>query len=441
MKFLSILIALFVTGMVHAQDNLLQNGPMKGYIDMKETVIWVQTTKPAEVYIKYYPQSSPDESHFSNKVQTNYFQALTAHLYADTLEPGTTYLYEIYVDGQKVKLPYSAEFTTQKNWKWRTDPPAFKFAMGSGAYINEPAYDRLGKPYGGNYEIYEYIADKKPDFFIWLGDNVYMREPDWNTKAGIFHRYTHDRATPEMQRLLATSHHHAILDDHDFGPNDSDRSFWNKNTTEEAFKLFWGNPSYGVGNIKGAITSFNWADCAFFMLDNRYYRTPNYRIEDEKTELGEEQLQWLFDNLVYSRSTFKFVVMGGQFLSNSPMYESYSNHGFESERRRIINFIYKQNIKNVIFLTGDVHFSEITVLKKRGKPTIWDITSSPLNSGPNTKADKQPNTLRIPGSVIMKRNFAVLEVTGKRKKRKLHIAYYDVKGQLLYEYVIKPERY
>ncbi len=440
-KLIFITLSILISLNLFSQKSLIQSGPMKGFIDMKETEIWLQTVKPAEVFIKYHPVGNKKDVHVSNKVTTNYDSGLTAHIFLDTLEPGTQYKYELFINGKKIKLKYPATFTTQKIWKWRTDPPDFKFAMGSGAYINEPAYDRPGKPYGGGYEIYDHIADMHPDFFLWLGDNVYLREPDWNTKAGIYHRYSHDRAIPELRKLLATTHHYAILDDHDFGPNDSDKSFWNKPLTLEAFRDFWANPSNGIDGINGVPTYFNWADCDFFLLDNRTNRDPNKRMKDYKTELGEAQLQWLFDNLVDSYGTFKFIVMGGQFLSTSGMYEAYSNYGFAAERQRIIDFIYKHNIKNVVFLTGDVHFSEISVLKKRGKPTIWDITSSPLNSGPNTNGINQPNSLRVDGSVIMERNVAFLKITGTRKNRKMKITYYNTKGEKLFDYEIVPEKY
>jgi len=274
---------------------------------------------------------------------------------------------------------------------------------------------------------------------IWLGDNIYLREPDWNSKTGIFHRYTHTRSLPEMQAFLASTHNYAILDDHDFGPNDSDRGFWNKNQTLEAFNLFWANPSYGVGNIEGAITSFQWADADFFLLDNRTYRSPNRRKTGERTQLGEEQLQWLVDNLSASYATYKFVVLGGQLLSTSPTYESYSNYGFDDERQRIIDYIYAENIKNVVILSGDVHFSEVSVLREEGRPTIWDITSSPLNSGVNMYAKEKDNKLRITESVIMERNFAEIKLTGPVKERKLNITFYNSDGDIIWEYVINRE--
>ena len=412
---------------------------MPGYSEMKESAIWLQTKNSVTVFARYWPVDQPGEFHFTNTVKTTKERAFTAVLIADTVEPGNRYQYVLYINNTAVDLSYKTFFHTQTLWLWRTDPPAFSFLMGSGAYINEPAYDRPGKPYGDDYRIYNSMAEKQPDFMLWLGDNIYLRQQEWNTKTGLVHRYTHDRSIPELQQFLASTHHYAILDDHDFGPNDSDRGFWNKNQSLNAFELFWANPSYGVGNIEGAITSFQYGDAGFFLLDNRTHRTPDRRTTGEKTQLGEEQLQWLFDNLTSSYARFKFVVIGGQFLSTSGVYESYSNYGFDKERQRIIDFIYKEKIQNVIFLTGDVHFSEVSVLRDEGKPTIWDITSSPLNSGVNTNGINQENTLRIPGSVIMQRNFTQVEFTGSKTERVLIIRYFDSDGNKLWEYRIEPE--
>ncbi len=422
-----------------AQKELLQSGPMVGYSEMLEVAIWAQTKNTASVNITYWNMETPEIRYFTNTVLTEKSKAFTALLIADTLEPGNKYEYELIINDKIVSLPYPTTFKTQPLWKWRTDPPDFSFVMGSGTYVNEEKYDRPGKGYGDGYQIFNSMAKMHPDFMIWLGDNIYLREPDWNSKTGIFHRYTHTRSLPEMQAFLASTHNYAIIDDHDFGPNDSNKSFWNKNQTLEAFDLFWANPSHGVGNIEGAITSFQWGDADFFLLDNRTHRTPNKRKTGKKTQLGEDQIQWLIDNLSESYGSFKFVVMGGQLLSTSPTYESYSNYGFEKERQRIIDYIYAENIKNVVILSGDVHFSEIAVLREEGKPIIWDITSSPLNSGVNIYAEEKDNKHRIPESVIMERNFTKIKLTGVYKERKLNIEYYDSDGNIIWEYVIEQE--
>ncbi len=439
-KLVLLAILFLQTIIITAQKNLLQSGPMIGYSEMKEVMLWVQTNKKSEVYILYYSKSQPEIKHRTNTVITSKDKAYTAHLLADELEPGQVYNYDLFINNEIVKFDYETSFQTLPLWQWRTDPPEINFVTGSGAFINDEKYDRPGKGYGSNYKIYESIADKKPDFMIWLGDNVYLREADWNTKTGIFYRYTHTRSTNEMQRLLATIHHYAIWDDHDFGPNNSDKGFWNKNMTLEAFKLFWANPSYGVGELKGALSYFNWGDCDFFLLDNRYYRDPNKLKTANKTILGKKQLEWLKDALVYSNANFKFVVMGGQFLTPAGLFEVYSNYGFSDERNEIIEFIHSQEIRNVIFLTGDRHHSEISILDRAEKPVIYDITTSPFTSGVATKWENEINQLRIEGSLINDHNFSVFNITGKRKDRILTVTFYDKEGNKIFDYKIKNEK-
>ncbi len=440
MKTTCCLIVLVIPFLLNAQSELINAGPMPGYSEMREVPIWVQTKKEAVINAIYWVNGFPDSVFQTNTVHTEKENAFTAILIADSLEPGFDYTYQLVVNGQKITFPHETIFSTQKIWKWRDDPPDFSFLIGSCAYINETRFDRPGKPYGDKFEIFNAMADHKVNFMIWLGDNIYFREPDWNSWTGIIQRYTHDRAIPELQRFLASTHHYAIWDDHDYGPNNSDRGYWMKNKTLEAFKLFWANPSYGVGDLNGTITFFNYADADFFLLDNRTYRTPDRLNAEHKTQLGKKQLQWIFDNLITSEATFKFVVIGGQFLSTASEYEMYTNYGFDKERQEIIDFIYEYDLTNVIFLTGDVHFSEVSVLEKEGEPTIWDFTVSPLNSGVNIDALELNNSLRIPESVIMERNYAQLQITGPTKQRELQITFYDYNGQELYRYDVKSEK-
>lgn len=439
LKIISIILFIGISENLFAQKELLRSGPMVGYSEMKEVMLWIQTTKTAEVKILYTNLENSKDKHWTNSVITEKDKAFTAHLLADTLKPGQKYSYELYINKIKQKRPYLMQFQTLPIWEWRGDPPIFSFATGSCAYINEKKYDRPGTPYGGDYEIFENIEKKSPDFMVWLGDNIYLREPDWNTRTGIFHRYTHSRAVPELQPLLANVHHYAIWDDHDFGPNDSDGSFWNKNETLNAFKLFWANPSYGVGDIKGAITYFNWGDCDFFMLDNRFYRTPDKKITGKGTQLGKEQLEWIKNALVYSKANFKFIVIGGQFLNPSGFYETYSNNSFAEERAEIIEYIHKEKIENVIFLTGDRHNSEINILKRINNPTIYDITISPFTSGIARPSKQESNPLRIDRSLITQKNFAIFNISGKNNERIISIIFYDSNGKEIYKYTINKE--
>ena len=52
-------------------------------------------------------------------------------------------------------------------------------------------------------------------------------------------KYEQLGAIPSFQLLKANTSILATWDDHDFGPNDSDRGFYNKYATQQAFKDFW----------------------------------------------------------------------------------------------------------------------------------------------------------------------------------------------------------
>jgi alkaline phosphatase D len=421
------------------QQSLLQSGPMLGYTDMLEASIWVQTTQKAKVFAMYAPIDQPNVENRTNTIETSKESAFTALLIADSIEPGKEYLYDIYINDQKVTLPYSTTFQTQTIWKWRGNPPNFTMLTGSCAYINQPEHDRPGTPYGGDYRIFENMASHEADLMLWLGDNVYLREADWNTTTGIHGRYTHSRSIKELQPLLASTHHYAIWDDHDYGPNDSDKGFYMKDITMETFRNFWANPSYGTSEMPGAITSFQWGDADFFLLDNRWYRDADKLLKDQKTILGSTQLEWLFNNLVTSTATFKIVAMGGQLLSDAGLYELYSANGFEKERQQIIDFIHAHQIRNVIFLTGDVHFTELSALRKEGLPTIWDLTFSTLTAGPNKNGDQWKNSYRIPGTVVTERNFGKIHFTGERNHRKLIVSCFNTDNTLMWEQTIRQE--
>jgi len=430
---------LFSTTAISQNAALLQSGPMVGYADMQEVMLWVQTTKAAKVQFAYHEAGKPNNLNVTAEKETTVDEVFIAKLIADKVEPGKIYDYKLLINGQLIELPYPTQFETQKIWKYRGDAPDFSFMTGSCAYINQPEHDRPGTPYGGDYQVFENMASHASSFMLWLGDNVYLREPDWNTKTGFQKRYTHTRSTPEMQQLLATRSNYAIWDDHDFGSNDSDKGFYNKALSLETFERFWGNPTTGVPGIEGAITAFQWADLDFFLLDNRWYRDPNGVKKEGKTILGEKQLQWLFDNLVSSKASFKIVAMGGQFLSDVAKYETYSANGFDGERQRILDFIKEQQIKNVIFITGDVHFSEVSKYEEAGIPVVWDLTFSTMSAGPNKKGAEWKNSFRVADKVFADRNFGLIKVSGPLSARKLEVSCIDKDNQLQYEVVINKE--
>lgn len=412
------------------------NGPMPGHVDLMEATIWLQCPAGCSLHIAYWPTSEPERVVRTPQITTDAQRAHSMEVVLGPLEPGTEYSYNV-MEGEALgndAEPYT--FNTQPLWKYRSDPPPFTLALGSCAYINEPVFDRPGKAYGSGYGIFDAIADKKPDLMLWLGDNIYLREPDWGSRTGYLHRYTQSRSTPELQRLLRTTKHYAIWDDHDFGPNDADGSFINSGLAREMFDLFWPNPTNGAPGVEGITTAFSHVDIDFFLMDDRTFRIPGDVKSSTPQLFGDAQLDWLIRALKYSDAPFKLVAVGSQVLNTANVYENYST--MPAERGELLRRIDEEGITGVIFLTGDRHFTELSTLTLGDGRPIHDLTVSPLTSGTHTP--HEDNTLRVSGTLVYEHNFGTLSFSGKKGERVMTIRVFDNAGTQLWERAIPQEK-
>ncbi len=430
-KNFTILLCFVCVFVSFAQKNLLQSGPMVGYSDFREALIWVQTIEPAEVKIGYFAKNETEK--FTETVQTTKAGDLIAKLTPNEVAYGKTYTYKLYINDVYVPRDYKLEFQTQTLWQFRTDPPNFKIALGSCSFINEAKDDRP-KPYGDKYQIFNSILQKDPDLMLWVGDNMYLRTPDFMTNTGIRHRYRHTRATKEMQALLGSVHNYATWDDHDYGPNDADRSYVNKKIAEQTFNDYWGNLNTNAAGNGGVTQHFAWNDVEFFMLDDRYHRAPNRDPNQDKAYLGKQQLDWLIDALTKSRATFKVVINGGQVISDVAKFENYAT--YPTEKAELLKRIHDAKIEGVFFISGDRHHTEISKLERKDAYPLIDITCSPLTAGTHAPRD-EGNTFQVKDKTFYKRNFGIMEVTGKRRERVLVLTIYDSDGNKAFDYEIK----
>jgi alkaline phosphatase D len=434
MKVFSMMLGMCLAQVVWAQQFV---GPVLGHVDFREGRIVIQTLKQETVSLRYRDSGAAQSYKFTPKQSTEAMRGFTAE-FAIPAEPGTTVEYQVLV-GEKPSVKETFYFRTPALWRWRNDPPALRVAFGSCYYANEPRFDRPGKPYGDtSTDIFNRIADKNPDLMIWGGDNIYLREPDWGSESGIYARYIHTRAQSESARLLRSCPNYAIWDDHDFGPNDANGSYIHKNITLRAFHDFWANPSEGLPCQPGITSWFERSDVQFFLLDDRYNRT----LPGDSTAsiLGKSQREWLKTALLSAPANeWKVVCVGGQFLNSADEKENFAK--YPEERDDIISHIQEHGIRNVIFLSGDRHFAELSVLKEDGKPTIWDFTSSPLTSGVYTRGEEEQNRYRMPGTAFTKdRNFGTLEFAGPRNARTLTMRLFDKQGTQIWEQVVLAEQ-
>jgi alkaline phosphatase D len=434
-KISSLFLLFFILSNVWAQSDLLQSGPMVGYTKAGATRLWVQTKKEALVKIKYYEVASEKNYFFTNEYSTSKNEAYTALLTADKTIPGKNYQYELYINNTLVPRPYPLFFKT--NTENKNEPINFKVALGSCAFVNDTLRDDKENHKGGGYEIYKAIADQKPDMMLWLGDNVYFRKNDWNSKEGMMYRYTHTRSLYQMQPLLGNTENIAAWDDHDYGPNDSDKEFKNKKLSLEVFKLFWPNPPDAFNSNESIATTFVRGDVQFFLLDDRTYRSPADTDSDDKKELlGEKQILWLMKELRSSTAVFKIIVMGGQVLNPLEVYETYAN--YEKEWKSLLSQLEKEKIPGLVFFSGDRHFSEVMKMTRKNNYPLYEFTVSPLNSRPYMEGSEK-NPIRIQGSLIQQYNFATLDFSGQDKDRVMKVQYRNKDGVMLFEKVIKAE--
>jgi alkaline phosphatase D len=444
MKYVSCFLFVFLITQLHAQTNgLLKSGPMLGYIEHREVLIWLEVTPEVrEVEIRY--QAENGDKCFSKKydgvLQKN-FNPIKMVL--DGLDMNTVYNYDIWLNGMKMETLFKTTFKTKELWEWRKDAPDFSFLFGSCFYVNDSLYDRPGKPYGNDLSILDRMAEMPTDFMIWGGDNLYYREADYSSAYGLNYRYSYNFSIPQMQKLRGTRANFAIWDDHDFGPNNSGSSYELKDIALEVFKNNWGNKTFGEADNAGVYTKFQWSDAEFFLCDNRYYRDDT-EINDSiggkpnpnKKHMGAAQMKWLKNSLAFSKSVFKIIVIGGQVLNPMNDYEGLQQYPLEYAE--LINFIQEEKINGVVFLSGDRHFTELEKFIPKGGYPLYDLTSSSVTAGVYdiSKSKEFNNPSRVEGTLFMKNNFARLSVTGAKKDRSLMMEIFDVNGAKVWDYKI-----
>lgn len=430
MKAALTLFSLFVSIVLQAQ---ISAGPMIGYVEFNEAAVWLEVENGTKkVQVTYHPQGDlKAKKKLLRRIAPSEFSYIPVTVILRDLEMDKNYVVTLAVDGKTV--PQKLNIKTKKLWQFREDPPEFSFLFGSCAYINETATDRPGKPYGQSEVIFETMANTPSDFMMWGGDNLYFRPPDETSESGLRHRYHYSRSTKSMAALFASRPHYAAWDDHDYGPNDSNRTYKLKKTALQLWKEYWPQVTYGMDDNPGIYQHFIWEDIDFFMLDDRYHRTHPDLDDDSETMLGKAQLDWLKESLLTSRAPFKIVMTGSQVLNNHNPYEGF--YEYPKEREELLNFIQKHNIKNVYFLNGDRHFTEI-IEQQHGDMKFVDITCSPLSSGNYANLLENPegkNPDRVDGTLVnTKQNFMKISFTGKRKERVMHISCLDKEGNELW---------
>ena len=347
-------------------------GPMFTPVgDEGEVVLWIQTNVPAGLIIELRCVEKGESKKYGRSTTASGGHIGTVRL---GLSPGAAYDVRVWdvtrgKGGELLRLPRAIK-----------GPPrvgqAGKYTIGFGSCTHQGRF--------ASQPIFGAVVKERPDCFLFIGDNIYLPSDPSSyptDRAGVraLYRRTYERGrrVPELQGLLRSTMSFAIWDDHDFGPNNSDRTWKWKEVALEVMNEYFPN-RYGLPEARGCFYKFAWGDIDVFMLDDRTFRDPN-GAADRKTFLGARQLAWLKVGLARSTATFKLIVCGNQMLSDGHANESWGVQ-FLAERDAFLRWAWDRQMEGLLFLSGDRHFAELIRKSdplKKG-PDLWELTSSPL---------------------------------------------------------------
>jgi alkaline phosphatase D len=145
------------------------------------------------------------------------------------------------------------------------------------------------------------------------------------------------------------------------------------------------------------------ADAEFFLLDTRQYRDRNADQDGPaKTMLGAAQRDWLIEGLIRSTATWKFIVTSvplsnpkagpAQMPGNDSWARAGDGTGFQTELRAIVNTILKNRVRNVVWLAGDVHYTQVNAYDPNGDgtPDFHEFIAGPLSAVPGKPVPPHP---------------------------------------------------
>ncbi|XP_061338208.1 uncharacterized protein LOC133285070 isoform X2 [Gastrolobium bilobum] len=172
-------------------------------------------------------------------------------------------------------------------------------------------------------------------------------------------------------------------DDHDYGLNDAGKEFHGKITNQKLLLDFLDEPQDSPRRKQaGVYASYTYGpvgrDVKIVLLDTRYHRDP---VGSDGTILGNSQWLWLERELKGPSTAITIIGSSIQVISNlsattHPLFTMESWGRFPKERDRLFKLIADNKRGGVFFISGDVHFGEITRYDCDLDYPLYDVTSS-----------------------------------------------------------------
>jgi alkaline phosphatase D len=306
---------------------------------------------------------------------------------------------------------------------------------------------------GKEQPIWQAVLAAQPELFLFLGDNVYG---DTGDMAVLRAKYAELARQPGFAKLRDTTAIAATWDDHDFGEDDAGGDYPQKEASRQVFLDFWGEPADSPRRARdGVYASYVFGPpgqrVQVILLDLRYNRTPlvkpepgirNYRSwatarhkkglevpgpyarnpDPKATMLGERQWQWL-ERQLETPAEVRLIGSSVQVLADFPGWEGWSL--FARDQQRLIELIRRKRANGVVFLSGDMHYAELSQLDVNVPYTLWDLTSSGLTE---VWPAATPNANRV-SDVVREPNFGLIEIDWQGAQTTVTLSVVDQRGK------------
>lgn len=330
----------------------LTHGPVVGAVTPDAARVFVRTDRPAQVQIMYGTDPKLESASLSAIQTTAETTDWTSQIPLNGLQSNTSYYLNILVD--------NAPQLTEPYPHFKTFPSPDAAQEFSFVVLTDASTSIKHAP-----QTFVNAGAENPAFVILGGDfphgkSLTIEEKRANFKA-IYSPATSPSIASFVRAILRQYPVAHVWDDHDFGPDNSDKTFALKNESLQVLSEYF--PTYPMSRY-GDWQKFRYAQTEIFMLDSRSQRDPN---SDPNTltksmldgdHLGADgQWEWLTQGLKESTARWKFIFSPVAFNPTTKPEDDWAV--FPAERRRLVEYIQQNHITGVVFLTGDVHIGAI----------------------------------------------------------------------------------
>lgn len=262
--------------------------------------------------------------------------------------------------------------------------------------------------------LWSSISAHNSDLFMFLGDNIYG---DTDNMKVLQKKYNRQKQNEGYTKLRQETPVIGVWDDHDYGKNDAGKEYEFKEESQQLFLDFFDVPKDDPRRKREGVYSshdINWNSKTIrvILLDARYFRDSLERINrvyqknETGTVLGEEQWNWLENQLSDDAVSLYIIASGIQMIPEDHDYEKWAN--YPKERQRLLDLIQEKQPKGVVLLSGDRHIGEISRIDLEGLDyPLVEITSSGLTHV--WEDAEEDNRYRL-GELVTKLNYGLIKI-------------------------------